>query len=902
MTPRRRLAAWLLLAVIALLPSPAAAELALSRITPYDGQIVSAWPTELSVVFNQAVDPASVSVQVVDITGTPLDGVAWAIGDDASAIRVTMPPTGANGVYTVVWTVRSAVDGSVSHSYASFSLGNEDDAAIVTVPSSEGAVTGRTAWGLQLSRFLALAGVLVTAAIWPVWQAVLRPAMNGARPAAGRIMTRLQLTALIAAALAIVGSFAEGAALALTRPDLSLLDRLMNQIAERDTDWGAWWVARVAIIALLLGGFATAPWWFARRAPLRSAGIWLLSLLLPLTLAVTSHAADNAIGRPTAVGIAAVHLGSTALWVGGVVMLAAVVVPAVRRGDPGEMRSVWPALWTRFGALTLFTWSVLMVTGFSVADMTAGNLDAVRATRYGTNLLITLGMASAAGLLTLGMLALLWRLAHGGGRSGWLRLSLLAQLVALAGVLMATAGMDTLPTARDVAREHRNQTALAADFADREASFLMAPGAVGVNHLRLEFPGAYLSSNAEAWLRLTHPALGSKEIQLSRVPDNAFENHGTELSVLGDWQLRLRLVTPGQPDQARELRYHVAEVNASGAMPAAPWRFSSGGGLAGLGLLVVGAAGLTVAIMAGGGPLRKEAGGLALASLALAAVLLVQARIDPAIAVNDDQGAINPDDVVMVSRGEELFQANCALCHGAGLRGDGPAGAALNPPPADFAAPHTLVHRDEDLFFWISNGKQGTGMPGFGASLDDQGIRDIIAFIKHWQQTSDPAARGTPAAAACTTTALGQEGLARLWTGELPDAPARGQSLTRAPQPDVPGDTTNEVMATVEQLVACRNANDLAAVWTLVSPALAREREPAGLAAALAAPEVSPEAAVRIESVSSITYLGDGRVAVDITLADPAGVGLVPGEGFRQVTLVFVRESGTGRWVLDEIR
>ena len=35
--------------------------------------------------------------------------------------------------------------------------------------------------------------------------------------------------------------------------------------------------------------------------------------------------------------------------------------------------------------------------------------------------------------------------------------------------------------------------------------------------------------------------------------------------------------------------------------------------------------------------------------------------------------------------GEALFETNCASCHGASGRGDGPAATGLNPPPSDLS-------------------------------------------------------------------------------------------------------------------------------------------------------------------------------------------------------------------------
>lgn len=44
--------------------------------------------------------------------------------------------------------------------------------------------------------------------------------------------------------------------------------------------------------------------------------------------------------------------------------------------------------------------------------------------------------------------------------------------------------------------------------------------------------------------------------------------------------------------------------------------------------------------------------------------------------------AMQPTEVVAV-QGRDLFLRHCASCHGVGGKGDGPAAAALQPPPAD---------------------------------------------------------------------------------------------------------------------------------------------------------------------------------------------------------------------------
>lgn len=73
-----------------------------------------------------------------------------------------------------------------------------------------------------------------------------------------------------------------------------------------------------------------------------------------------------------------------------------------------------------------------------------------------------------------------------------------------------------------------------------------------------------------------------------------------------------------------------------------------------------------------------------------------------------------------LNRGAQLFQSQCASCHGPQGRGDGPLAAALNPKP--IALSEHLRARERSLFALhqiISNGVEGTAMLGFGALTDE---------------------------------------------------------------------------------------------------------------------------------------------------------------------------------------
>ncbi len=92
---------------------------------------------------------------------------------------------------------------------------------------------------------------------------------------------------------------------------------------------------------------------------------------------------------------------------------------------------------------------------------------------------------------------------------------------------------------------------------------------------------------------------------------------------------------------------------------------------------------------------------------------------------------LSPACTASVDDGHTLYLTNCLPCHGVSGKGDGPAGRALNPAPADLiqhAAPG--VHTDGQLFDWITNGYPGSAMPAFKDQLTDRQRWEIINFLR----------------------------------------------------------------------------------------------------------------------------------------------------------------------------
>jgi mono/diheme cytochrome c family protein len=290
--------------------------------------------------------------------------------------------------------------------------------------------------------------------------------------------------------------------------------------------------------------------------------------------------------------------------------------------------------------------------------------------------------------------------------------------------------------ARESLAQAENQINLTLDLQGRPATLSLAPGSPGPNHYRLDVGGDPLPADTEALLRMTVPSVqaGQIDVKLERVAGNAFETHGSEISIAGNWTAQVIVRKIGGFQYTATTTIPVKASSSSG-LPGDAWKFSAGG-VIGLVMILIGFAALAFAWWTGRGPLRKE--GLGIGAVAL---LLLQARVSPvgaAISLNTPNPI--PADTVSVQRGAELYQANCIQCHGVSGRGDGPAGSSFSPPAADFTTAHAKAHLDAEFFNWIKNGKPPTAMPAFGDKFTDAQIWDIINYLRAIQKGSDATA------------------------------------------------------------------------------------------------------------------------------------------------------------------
>ncbi|HEY7031352.1 MAG TPA: copper resistance protein CopC [Thermomicrobiales bacterium] len=719
---------------------------------PAANAILATWPPIVTMRFTEPLEHNYTRADLFDQSGKQVAGTSFQFVDsDRNSMTLRLPNGLPNGTYTVVYRTLSAADGHEAQGYFAFTVGTQSDVVNVIPPATIGG-SGPPQWLRSVSRWIPLIGLAVCVAVWPIWLLVLRPGISPAWQAGPGLTRRVRRIATAGIVVAIAGSIlalvvqADGA-----RDNQSLLDATRSTLNE--TRYGRLWVFRVVLILVFAAALSLCAWWWPKRRRWLAAVTLLLAAALPIPFSLVSHASAQTSGRTAAIAFDAVHLLGASVWTGGLILLVGALLPTLRDLTPTGRRVVLVRTVPRFSAIALTAWGALGITGLYNAWLQVGNLKGLRETAYGHSLIAKLLIIVPVLLLAaFNLIVVSPHLKRGGDeRTGrvWSRRFAVAvggEVVLVIAVLFVVGRLTSQPPARETLVQEAGQVSLHLNAQNRSGTLTIGPAVTGPNHYRLDVGGDALPDKTEALLRVTPPnaQAGQKDVTLTRIGGNSFEGHGSELSIAGNWQIQVIVRKIGEFQWAPATQIPIKTTASVASVPRPAWRFTPAAGIAGLFLLVAGLAGLALAWSAGRTPLRKESAGLGVVALALGAVLLLQGRTTAggtAVALTAKSPVTA--DQASITRGQEIFAANCAVCHGATGRGDGPAAAGLNPPyppPADFQTAHARSHYDGEFFNWIKNGKPNTAMPAFGDKLNDQDVWNVINYLRWIQQNPDATA------------------------------------------------------------------------------------------------------------------------------------------------------------------
>ncbi|MCF6181188.1 cytochrome c [Lutibacter sp.] len=85
-----------------------------------------------------------------------------------------------------------------------------------------------------------------------------------------------------------------------------------------------------------------------------------------------------------------------------------------------------------------------------------------------------------------------------------------------------------------------------------------------------------------------------------------------------------------------------------------------------------------------------------------------------------------------IKKGKKLFTSMCVICHGAKGKGDGIAGAALNPKPANFTSKTVQAQSDGVLFWKLTNGN--APMASYKELLTEEQRWQLVNYLRTFKK------------------------------------------------------------------------------------------------------------------------------------------------------------------------
>jgi len=363
----------------------ASAHAQLEWTQPVQSSVLTSAPRQIVLHFGEPVEIDFGSLRVIGPTGARVDeGGTHHPGGDSHAVAIDLPGQLADGTYVVAWRVISA-DSHPVHGAFVFSVGTAAGArkanalAASLTHASGSTLVGVVYW---FFRFAVFASLIFLVGVGTVVTLLWRRGGRTARVGAVLWWTWGVLLAVSVAAVAIQGVYA--AALPLTdifRP--TLFDEVLH------TRFGEVSILRVALL------MAAVPAIRAARSPRTGRGhTWwaLYGAAVALGLLTTPGLAGHAAATGSALvgmGLDVSHLAAASVWLGGLAVLAVLLVPGLTPDEPaGEIRRIARSVSAlAFGAVV-----VVVASGVIQSIRQVGSFYALFNTSYGTILLVKVGL------------------------------------------------------------------------------------------------------------------------------------------------------------------------------------------------------------------------------------------------------------------------------------------------------------------------------------------------------------------------------------------------------------------------------------------------------------------------------------------------------------------------------
>ena len=357
--------------------------------TPSPSQSLTSSPSKVTVLFSEPIDLKYSEIKVLDADGKQIDNKdANYLPGDQTGVSVSVSNL-KDGVYTVSTNVLSQTDGHVTKNAFVFAVGEakiptnatktEDQSTQVYVPEA-------------IARFPALLGQVMIvgasfATLW-LWKPIsniswLRERLLSAK---AQIDLRLATFFLIASIILLISDFAMIFVQAMAING-SLIDVLT-------TRFGNLLIVRTVLSLVVLG---ISIFEFRRKKQSgfsltreENIGIFSVGIALLITTTMIGHGAGAK--ELSAVIVDFVHNLVSSLWIGGIIYIAFILIPILRKVVSDQDEKICAMLiWIpRFSTIVVIILGIISFTGPFLLYTLEGNMDLLLPSYYGKTLLVKL--------------------------------------------------------------------------------------------------------------------------------------------------------------------------------------------------------------------------------------------------------------------------------------------------------------------------------------------------------------------------------------------------------------------------------------------------------------------------------------------------------------------------------
>lgn len=706
-----------LCALVVLRADPAEAHAALVRAEPAANAFLQRAPGEVTLVFSEPIDSRNSGIRLLDAAGREIELAEPVLTENGYAIRVQLPELGP-GIFNVLWTNVSRVDGHQLNGAFPFTI-LEADGSLPDQVNSVGGLESEAdppplPEGVAV-RALSLFGLVVAAGPSVL---LLLGAAESARVRRG----------FVAMMLLGVATLAIGTLL-----NLQTLREVYSGTPVRtllvDTHSGGYWLARMGA-ALLIAVLALS----LEEAPKRtSVAVLAVSTVYLWGFTATSHAAAGT-GSAWAQGVDIVHGVGAIVWIGSVIAVALTARLTLR--DEKYAR-----LMPRFGLLASLMVFTLLATGIVSAFVEIDHPERLWNTRYGVTLVVKLVLLVP--LLAVAFWNSRWGrdrlIARAPGEPRRFVATVTAEALLGVAVFAVAAALTQTTVAKSIvddpgARAYDN----AAPANDVAVQLHIDPNRTGINTYTVTLTKDGAPVEAER-VRLTFryqedQTVGPSNLSLQPSGGGTFIGQGPFLTLEGQWRVEVEVRRADVDDAIAffDVRPAGAAVNAvkrGGAWdnPAPGLSWNQFGGLIAA-LLGLGFALFKSELWRFGKRAGWAGNGVTAASFGVAALLLFGVHTHTPTGDLPTNPIFPDQDSIAIGR--DLYQQNCATCHG--LNGVPPRGLDLDPYPLDLTV-HVPQHPDGQIFLFIEKGIPGSAMPAWGEienGLTDEQIWHLVNFLR----------------------------------------------------------------------------------------------------------------------------------------------------------------------------